>query len=102
MHATESSRRPDVPNMKTPPVFLALAALFLSASSVLAGKDIRVTEVPDPAIAAIAAHFGDLKLKSAEIDTDDERVIYKVKIIARGKEFEVEVTPDGRIIDIDD
>lgn len=81
---------------------LALAAaLMLATPSVSAADDIDLKELPERVVAAIDKRFPGATLLEAEKDEDDGRIEYEVEIRHEGKRYEVEVTQDGRITDID-
>lgn len=81
---------------------LAVVAALLPARAALADDDIPISELPPAVIKAIEARFPGAKIEEAERDTRDGRLIYEVEIEVNGDDKELEITPDGEIIDIDD
>lgn len=53
-------------------------------------------------VSSIKARFSDAKLLSAEKGIENGRFVYEVKIRTGGFKKEVDVTPEGRIVDVDD
>ena len=71
------------------------------AGTVLAGKAIPVKELPEKVVNAINKRFPGAELLSAEKDTEDGKLYYEVQIRDKKGHWEVEVSPKGKILDID-
>lgn len=80
------------------------AALLLGGSSIAllsAGEKIKVADLPAAVVKAIEAKFPGAELLSAEKELDDGKLEYEVKIKHAGKKYEVEVTADGVIKEVE-
>lgn len=80
---------------------LVLILLLGSPFSATAGDRIEIKELPKAVLTGIQMRFPDAEILSAERDRDDGRIEYEVKIRHKGQRYEVELTEDGRITDID-
>lgn len=81
---------------------LTLAAACMAAPAlVYADDDIAVDKLPKEVRAAIDERFPGAELLSAERDKDDGKVEYEVELRHKGQRYEVDVTEDGRIKDVD-
>jgi hypothetical protein len=63
--------------------------------------DVPVKQLPSAVTAAIKNRFPKAELLMAERDVDDGRVVYEVIVRSNGQIFDVDVTPNGRILKID-
>ncbi len=80
------------------------AVMLLGASSVAllsAGEKIKVADLPAAVVKAIEGRFPGAELLSAEMERDDGKVEYEVNIKHAGKKYEVEVTADGVIKEVE-
>lgn len=64
-------------------------------------EDVSIKQLPSAVTAAIKNRFPKGELLMAERDVDDGRVIYEVIVRSNGQIFDVDVTPNGRILKID-
>jgi hypothetical protein len=64
-------------------------------------ENVPISRLPSPVTAAIKNRFPKSELLSAEIDREDGKVKYEVKVRSEGQKYDVDVTPDGKIIKID-
>jgi uncharacterized membrane protein YkoI len=78
-----------------------LSLLLGSPFSATAGDRIDIKELPKVVLTGIQMRFPDAEILSAERDKDDGGIEYEVKIRHKGQRYEVELTEDGRITDID-
>lgn len=85
--------------MKRTLLSTALAAACVAVSH--AGTPIPLPEVPAPVNQVIAEYFPDSKMLSAKRDTDEGKRQYEVKIQYKKIKLEVDVSPEGRILDVD-
>lgn len=78
-------------------------AILLSGAAALAGKDVPVAELPKAVVEAIQKRFPGAELLKAEWEEadDDAPAHYEVDIRHDGKKYEVEITKEGKILDID-
>lgn len=82
---------------------MALSMVLLAGAPALthADDDIAIDKLPQAVRAAIDKRFPGAELLNAERDRDDGRIEYEVELRHDGKRYEVDVTEDGRITDID-
>ena len=64
-------------------------------------ENVPINRLPSPVTAAIKNRFPKSELLSAEIDRENGKVKYEVKVRSEGQRYDVDVTPDGKIIKID-
>jgi uncharacterized membrane protein YkoI len=64
-------------------------------------EDVPVKQLPSAVTAAIKNRFPKAELLMAERDVDNGRVVYEVIVRSNGQIFDVDVTPNGRILKID-
>jgi len=83
---------------------LAIAAslVLCCSSAVFAGEDVPAAKLPEPVTKAIMERFPKAELIKAEKETEKGKVKYEVKIRTEGKEKEVDVSPEGKILEVDD
>lgn len=83
-------------------VAAAVALFFGMSVTGFAGKKIPIDALPPAVFFAVADRFPDAQFLSAERDKDDGRIMFEVKIRTGGKKIELDVTPFGQIVKIDD
>jgi hypothetical protein len=64
-------------------------------------ENVPINRLPSPVTSAIKNRFPKGELLSAEIDRENGKVKYEVKIQSEGQKYDVDVTPDGKILKID-
>ena len=64
-------------------------------------ENVPINRLPGPVTAAIKNRFPKGELLSAEIDRENGRVKYELKVRSEGQIYDVDVTPGGKIIKID-
>jgi hypothetical protein len=64
-------------------------------------KDIALTEVPAPALTAAKAAVPGITLCEAEVEVEAGITTYAVEGTADGQEYEIEVAPDGKVIEVE-
>lgn len=88
----------------------AIAAAAVLATTLLCGagpalaeeEEIAVADLPEAVVNAINERFPGATLEEAEREVERGQVIYDVEVeAADGTEYEVEVTGDGRILEIE-
>lgn len=85
--------------MKTITTVLSLSLLFTSLS--FAGTRIEPSELPEAVNKTLQEYFPGYTVLSAERDTDDGKLKYEVKIQYKEIRLEVDLTPKGKIKDVD-
>jgi len=64
-------------------------------------ENVPINKLPSPVTAAIKNRFPKSELLSAEKDFENGRVKYEVKVRSDGKNYDVDVTPSGKIIKVE-
>jgi len=64
-------------------------------------ENVPINRLPSPVTTAIKNRFPKSELLSAEIDRENGKVIYEVKVRNEGQIYDLDVTPSGKIIKID-
>lgn len=80
---------------------VAVAAIG-SMSTALAGDDIAVSDLPSDVSKAVKERFPTAELIKAEKETDEGQLKYEVKIRTEGKLKEAHVSPEGKILKVED
>ncbi|MEY3774176.1 MAG: hypothetical protein RLZZ129_956 [Verrucomicrobiota bacterium] len=83
---------------------ILLASLLLFATgltSLHASTPIKPAELPAPVVQTLEEYFPGAKTLSAERETDDRRTHYEVRLQYKAIKLEVELSPEGRILDVE-
>jgi len=64
-------------------------------------ENVPINRLPNPVTAAIKNRFPKSELLWAEKDMDNGRVIYEVKLRSDGQNYDIDVTPSGKIIKVE-
>jgi hypothetical protein len=64
-------------------------------------ENVPINKLPGPVTAAIKNKFPKSELLSAEIDRENGRVKYEVKVRSEGQNYDVDVTPSGKILKVE-
>jgi uncharacterized membrane protein YkoI len=64
-------------------------------------KEIPLAQVPDAAIAAAKSAVDGIALKEAEVEDEDGQTIYILEGVAGGQEYEIEVTGEGKVLEVE-
>ena len=65
-------------------------------------KEIPLSQVPQPAIAAAEGAVEGITLTEAETEKEDDQTVYILEGKADGKEYEIEVTADGKVLEVEE
>ena len=65
-------------------------------------KEIPLSDVPQPAIAAAEGAVEGIALTEAEMEEEDGQTVYVLEGEAAGKEYEIEVTADGEVLEVEE
>lgn len=85
--------------MKT--TITVLFFLFALSAKSFAGTTINTEELPTPAKQVIQEYFVGSQVLSAKKDKDDGVTTYEVKIQHKAIKLEVDVSGEGKILDVD-
>jgi hypothetical protein len=72
-----------------------------NVSAVALQENVPINRLPSPVTAAIKNRFPKSELLWAEKDMDNGRIIYEVKLRSDGQNYDVDVTPSGKIIKVE-
>ena len=65
-------------------------------------KEIPLSQVPQPAIGATEGAVKGITLTEAEMEKKDGQTVYILEGEAAGKEYEIEVTADGKVLEVEE
>jgi len=83
--------------------YIMVVILFsISCSDDAEEKEIPVSELPSAITAAIQDTLPDFKITGAKIESEEDLITYEIDGIYHNTEFEIEVSSNGRIIEIDE
>ena len=78
------------------------AGLLLWASTAAAKEEeIPLDKLPKPVVDAVRARFPHAELVEAAKETEDDETIYEVALKHKGKSYDVSLTPEGKITEIE-
>jgi uncharacterized membrane protein YkoI len=72
------------------------------AGRVQAGPDVPIDQLPKPVVEAVKKQFPNGEIAEAETEKDQGQMVYEVEVMVAGEEKEIEVSPEGKIVEIDD
>jgi uncharacterized membrane protein YkoI len=64
-------------------------------------KEIPLTQVSDAAVAAAKGAVEGITLKEAAVEDEDGQTVYILEGIADGQEYEIEVTAEGKVLEVE-
>ena len=65
-------------------------------------EEVAIADLPEAVVDAIQERFPEGTMEEAERETEDGQVVYEVEVEdADGTEYEVEVTEDGKILEVE-
>ena len=64
-------------------------------------KEIALSQVPREAVAAAQRAVEGITLTEAEVEEEDGRTVYVLEGMANGTEYEIEVTADGKVLEVE-
>src|SRR5438270_12549065 len=79
----------------------AVCVLVLTSPGQADEKKIPLDQVPKAVMKTVKVKFAGAELKGAEIEKEDGKTIYEIALKHEGNNYEVELTPDGKIIGYD-
>jgi uncharacterized membrane protein YkoI len=65
-------------------------------------QEIPLNEVPAAAVSAAEAAVEGIVLGEAEVETEKGQTVYSIEGEANGKEYDIEVTADGTVLEIEE
>ena len=64
-------------------------------------KDIPLSQVPEAVVMAASQAVENITLTEAEVEKEDGQTVYTLEGTADGIEYEIEVTADGKILEVE-
>ncbi|MHC4170276.1 MAG: PepSY domain-containing protein, partial [Planctomycetota bacterium] len=65
-------------------------------------KEIPLSEVPAAAVAAAKGAVAGIELTEADVEKEDGRMVYDIEGTANGKEYTIEVTAEGEVLEVEE
>jgi hypothetical protein len=65
-------------------------------------KEVPLSEVPPEALKAAQSAVDGITLTEAEMEKENGETVYVFEGEANGKEYEIEVTPEGKILEVEE
>lgn len=65
-------------------------------------KEIPLSQVPQPAVAAAEGAVDGITLTEAEMEKKGGQAVYELEGTANGKTYEIEVTADGKVLEVEE
>jgi uncharacterized membrane protein YkoI len=65
-------------------------------------KEVPLSQVPPAAVKAAEGAVDGITLTEAEMETEDGKTVYTLEGTADGKEYSIEVTPEGKVIEVEE
>ena len=83
-------------------LWAAAAAMAFSIPAAWAEEEkVPLDKLPKAVTVAVKAKFPDAELKSAEKEEEDGQTIFEVSLKSKGSDYDVSLTPEGQIIEIE-
>jgi uncharacterized membrane protein YkoI len=64
-------------------------------------KEIALSQVPREAVTAAQHAVEGIRLTEAEVEEEDGCTVYVLEGMANGTEYEIEVTADGKVLEVE-
>lgn len=64
-------------------------------------QSVPLSEVPAPVLAAAQGAVDGIVITEAEVEEEDDRLIYELDGTADGQEYEIEVTAEGKVLEVE-
>jgi hypothetical protein len=65
-------------------------------------KDVPLSDVPAEALKAAQGAVDGITITEAEMEKEDGKTVYVFEGQASGKEYEIEVTPEGKVLEVEE
>ena len=75
------------------------AAILLTTSVCLAGQDVTIDQLPEPVRATVDRETKGAQITDIERDAERGQTIYEVEFVLDGKEYELDVAADGKLLE---
>ena len=74
-------------------------AILLGSSLALAGQDVTIDQLPAPVRATVDRETKGGQITDIERDTERGKTIYEVEFVLDGKEYELDIAEDGKLLE---
>lgn len=81
---------------------ILLTALVLLPLAIRAGEMVPLHKLPDVIVKAIHAEYPGAKLLEAELEKEEEVTFYEVEVIHENIKMKIDVSPEGKVLAIDE
>jgi hypothetical protein len=85
--------------MKHLATLLTLPAILLTTSLCFAGPDVPIDQLPQPVRATVERETQGGQITDIERDTEHGQTIYEVEFVLDGKEYELDIAADGKLLE---
>jgi uncharacterized membrane protein YkoI len=65
-------------------------------------KEVPLSEVPEEALKAAQGAVDGITITEAEMEKEDGQTVYILEGEANGKKYEIEVTPEGKVLETEE
>jgi uncharacterized membrane protein YkoI len=74
-------------------------AILLATSLAAAGQDVALDQLPEPVRATVDRETKGGQITEIERDTERGQTIYEVEFVLDGKEYELDIGADGKLLE---
>jgi len=74
-------------------------AILLTTSVCLAGQDVTIDQLPEAVRATVDRETKGAQITDIERDAERGQTIYEVEFVLDGKEYELDVAADGKLLE---
>jgi hypothetical protein len=85
--------------MKWLTTFTILPALLISSNLAFAGDDLTLDQLPKPVQTTVQREVGAGRISEIERDVKRGQAVYEIEFHEGDKKWEIEVAPDGKLLD---
>lgn len=78
---------------------LFIPSVLLASGLALAGQDVTLDQLPEAVRATVDRETRGGKITDMERDTERGQTIYEVEFVLDGKEYELDIAPDGKLLE---
>ena len=80
---------------------VAAGLLLLASTAMAKEEEIPLDKLPKAVVDAVKAKFPGAELVKAEKETEDDKTVFEVALKHKKQKYEVSLTPDGKITEIE-
>ena len=83
------------------PILLTILVSFIFAPLAFSNRVIPEDQLPPAVVQALDEYFPTSTVQRVEMDTDNGRTSYEIRIVYKEIRLEVDVSAEGKILDVD-